>query len=541
MINLLADNPLLLLFVVAAIGYPLGRIKVKGFGFGVASVLFVGLAIGALDPRLSLPSFIYLFGLILFVYTIGLSGGPSFFASFKRQGLRDNLLVLVLLSLAFGLALAAHFIFGLKSTLTAGMFAGSLTNTPALASVLELLSNASEAVQAEPVVAYAVTYPIGVIGVILAIQLAQTLFKTDYQKEAKDLRDLGASGENLSNLTVKVTREDIRDHSVAQWRKQENWPIIFGRLKRGNELSLVHPETVLEPGDLVSLIGSDDAIAKVAGQLGELTKEHLELERSELDFRRIFVSNATVADKTLAELKLPEHLGALITRVRRGDSDLLPKGTMRLELGDRVRVIARRERMPELTDYFGDSYKALSEIDVMSFSLGISLGLLLGLIPIPLPGGIRFTLGFAGGPLIAALILGTLGRTGPIIWQLPYSANLTIRQLGLVLFLAGVGTRSGYAFVSTLSGSGGLAIFLAGAIITFTTALLTLFVGHLLFKIPMSLLTGMLSGLQTQPAVLGFANEQTGNDLPNIGYATVFPLATILKILFAQLLLSLLA
>jgi putative transport protein len=305
-------------------------------------------------------------------------------------------------------------------------------------------------------------------------------------------------------------------------------------------LVLVHPTTVLEPGDLLSLIGSDEALGKVAQELGEITTEHLELERSELDFRRIFVSNPAVADKTLAELKLPEHYGALITRVRRGDSDILPHAALRLELGDRVRVIARRERMSELSEYFGDSYKALSEIDVMSFSLGISLGLLLGLIPLPLPGGIRFQLGFAGGPLIAALILGTLGRTGPIIWQLPYSANLTIRQLGLVLFLAGVGTRSGYAFVSTLSGSGGLAIFIAGAIITFSTSLLTLFLGHKVFKIPMSLLTGMLSGLQTQPAVLGFANEQTANDLPNIGYATVFPLATILKILMAQVLLSIL-
>ncbi len=540
MIELLANNPLLLLFVVAAIGYPLGRLKIKGFGLGVAAVLFVGLAIGALDPRLSLPSFIYLFGLVLFVYTIGLSGGPSFFASFKRQGLRDNVLVFGILLFAFGLALAAHYLFNLKATLTAGMFAGSLTNTPALASVLELLTSATEAVQAEPVVAYAVTYPIGVIGVILAIQVMQSLFKTDYKKEAIALRDLGASGENLRNITVKISRQNISSNSVEGWRKQENWPVIFGRLKRGQDLELVHPTTVLEPGDLLSLIGSDEAVQQVANELGVITTEHLELERSELDFRRIFVSNSAVADKMLAELKLPEHYGALITRVRRGDSDILPHGAMRLELGDRVRVIARRERMSELSEYFGDSYKALSEIDIMSFSLGISLGLLLGLIPIPLPGGIRFQLGFAGGPLIAALILGTLGRTGPIIWQLPYSANLTIRQLGLVLFLAGVGTRSGYAFVSTLSGSGGLAIFIAGAIITFSTSLLTLILGHKVFKIPMSLLTGMLSGLQTQPAVLGFANEQTGNDLPNIGYATVFPLATILKILMAQVLLSLL-
>ena len=190
--------------------------------------------------------------------------------------------------------------------------------------------------------------------------------------------------------------------------------------------------------------------------------------------------------------------------------------------------------------FFGDSYRALSEIDILTFSLGIALGLLLGTVPIPLPGGVTFRLGLAGGPLIVALILGALGRTGPLVWGLPYSANLTLRQIGLILFLAGIGTRAGYAFLSTFTQGGGLTIFAAGAAVTCITALATLWVGHRLLKIPMSLLIGMLSGLQTQPSVLGYALEQTGNDLPNIGYATVYPIATISKIIFAQLLLTLL-
>jgi putative transport protein len=211
-----------------------------------------------------------------------------------------------------------------------------------------------------------------------------------------------------------------------------------------------------------------------------------------------------------------------------------------LELGDRVRVLTHRERMDAVSGFFGDSYRALSEIDILTFSLGLALGLLLGIVPVPLPGGIVFRLGFAGGPLIMALILGALGRTGPMVWSLPYSANLTLRQIGLVLFLAGVGTRSGYAFVTTFAQGGGILLFAAGAGITCITALATLWVGHKLLKIPLSLLIGMLSGLQTQPAVLGFALEQTGNDLPNIGYATVYPIATIAKIFLAQLLLTLL-
>lgn len=536
MAELLADNPILIFFIVVAIGYPLGRVRVGGFRLGIASVLFSGLAIGALDQRFALPTTLYLFGLTLFIYTIGLASGPSFVASFKRQGVRDNLLVLVLLLLAGGMTAALHTLFRLRTTTSAGLFAGSLTNTPALASVLERLTDESASVQAEPVVAYAVSYPLGVIGVIVAIVLMQRLFKTDYTSEARALRDLGASGEHLVNMTVRITRPDIADISVAGWREKGGWQVIFGRFRRGHTTQLVYPYTVLHPGDEVSVIGSDEAVNKVTAFLGEVTGTHLEFDRSELDFRRIFVSNLDVADKTLAELSLPQRYGVLITRIRRGDVDMLPHGHTRLELGDRVRILARREVMPEMTKLFGDSYKALSEVNMLPLSLGIILGLLLGFIPIPLPGGLTFTLGIAGGPLVVALVLGTLGRTGRLVWQLPYSANLTFRQLGLVLFLAGVGTRSGYAFIQTLSSREGLVLLLSGATITFTTALLTLIIGHKVYHIPMSLLTGMLAGLQTQPAVLGFASEQTGNDLPTIGYATVFPLATIVKILVAQLL-----
>jgi putative transport protein len=541
MIQLLADNPLLLLFVVVALGYPLGRIKIRGFSLGLAAVLFVGIAVSALDSRLTLPSVVTYLGLVIFVYTIGLASGPSFVASFQRQGWRDNAMVFALLVVIAILAALTHFVLGLNATFVVGMFAGSLTNTPALASVLESLQNASQTVQAEPVVAYAVTYPIGVIGVIVMIQLFQRWVHVDYKKEAKDLRDLGASGENLVNKTVRITRADIAEKSVQQWRELESWQVILGRYKKGEQIALVQPETVLQVGDEVSVIGSDEAVGKIATRLGEIVPEHLEFDRSELDFRRIFVSNTEVADKTLKELDLPKRFGALITRVRRGDSELLPRRDMRLELGDRVRVVAHRESMNEVAKFFGDSYKALSEVDMMSLGVGIALGLLLGVITIPLPGGLHFSLGFAGGPLIVALILGTLGRTGPIVWQLPYSANLTLRQLGLVVFLAGVGTRSGFAFVDTLLHGSGLQLFLLGAVLTLSASALTLLLGHFLFKMPMSLLIGIVSGLHTQPAVLAFASEQTENDLPTIGYATVFPVATIAKILIAQVLLGFLS
>lgn len=541
MVELLAANPLLLLFVVAAIGYPLGRVRIFGFSFGIAAVLFVGLAAGAYDARLELPPLVYLFGLVVFVYTIGLASGRSFLDAFRRSGLRDNGLALLVLGLATVTTILLARALGYSAPLAAGLFCGSLTNTPALAAVVEVLSGPGAAPQlrALPVVGYSVAYPMGVIGSIVALALARRILRVDLAKEATQLRDLGASGEKLINRTVRITRPGIEAKSLDEWRASEHWPILFGRYQKGDTVDLVVDDDRVQVGDLIGLIGGAADVERATQFLGETADVSLELDRSHLDFRRIFVSNGELAGRTLAELGLPQTHGAMITRVRRGDLDILPTGATRLELGDRVRVVCRRERMDAVTELFGDSYRRLSEIDVMSFGLGIALGLLLGLLPIPLPGGGHLSLGLAGGPLIVALIFGAIGRTGPIIWLLPYSANLTLRQLGLVLFLAGVGTRSGHAFLDTLTHGGGISMFLAGGLITVVVSTSTLVLGHLVLKIPFSLLSGILAGVSTQPATLAYAGEQTGNDLPQVGYAAVFPLATVAKIVLAQLILSL--
>ncbi len=542
MIELLAESPLLLLFLVAALGYPLGRLRVGGFSLGVAAVLFAGIAFGALDPRLALPELVYLFGLVLFVYTIGLSSGRAFFASFRRTGLRDNALVLAILVGGAALAAALGRALGLGGPRTAGLFAGSLTNTPALAGVLEQLKHGADAAAlAEPVVAYSVTYPLGAVGGILAIALFRRLVRVDYAAEARGLRDLGASGEHLVSRTLEVTRPDAASRTLDGWRAAERWSVLFGRhARRGAEVSLALGDLVAQPGDLLSVVGAERDVAQVVAFLGQPSATALELDRSVLDARRVFVSDRDLAGKTLAELALPQRLGAMVTRIRRGDADMIPTGDTRLELGDRVRVVCRRERMEAVTAFFGDSYRALAEIDVMSFGLGVALGLLVGLLPIPLPGGATFRLGFAGGPLVVALVLGARQRTGPVLWLLPYSANLTLRQVGLILFLAGVGTRAGQAFVHTLaSGGTGLTLLAAGALITAAASLTALWVGHRLMRIPMSLMIGVLAGLTTQPAVLGYAETETRNDLPSVGYATVFPAATVAKIVLAQVLLGL--
>ena len=542
MIQLLIDNPLLLLFAVAAIGYPLGRIKFRGGSLGVAAVLFTGLAIGSLHPDLKLPEIIYLLGLVLFVYTVGLASGRGFFASFRRKGLRDISLVLGILIIGAAVALAAHVVLNLKATLTAGLYAGSLTNTPALAAVLESIKSIAPAAAvdqllAEPVVAYSVTYPIGVVGMLLTIVLMQRIWKIDYAAEAATLHDVGATQRRLSNRTIKVTQPAAIGIPIHEILRSRHWDVVFGRMKHGDQLSLPHGWSMLAADDLITAVGSNEDLDQVTEFLGEQSDAQLDLDRTQLDFRRVFVSNQKIVGHRLRDLNLPQQFGAVLTRVRRGDVEFVPNGDTVLELGDRVRILTRRENMDAVVAFLGDSYRAVSEIDILSFSLGLALGLLVGLIPIPLPGGVSFKLGFAGGPLIVALILGARERTGPLVWSLPYSANMTLRQIGLVMFLAGIGTRSGYAFVTTFMQGGGLAIFIAGAMITCVAALSMLWLGYRLLKIPMSVLIGMLAGLQTQPAVLGFAIEQADNDLPNIGYATVYPIATIGKIVLAQLLL----
>lgn len=545
MIQLLLDNPLLLLFTIVAIGYPLGQIKIGQSRLGVAAVLFVGIGIGSLHPDLKLPEVIYLFGLLIFIYTIGLSSGPGFFASFRRKGLRDNLFVVSMIVLAGGLTVGATAWLNLKPTMAVGMFAGSLTNTPALAAILEAMKGVAPAGfldqwLAEPVVGYSISYPMGVVGMLLAISWWRRRWQIDYTVEAQNARELGGMGQQLINQTIRITRPEVTRQSVRELVESHRWNVVFGRVRHKGEIVLSGGEMRLAIGDLISVVGERDELAQVTAILGELTEEHLTLDRTEMDYRRMFVSNPKVAGHRLRDLNLPQQFGAFVTRLRRGDVEFLPHGDTLLEPGDRVRVVAKRERMKAIGDFFGDSYRMLSEIDILTFSLGLCLGLLLGLIPVPLPGGVTFKLGMAGGPLIVALILGTLGRSGPLVWSLPYSANLTLRQLGLILFLAGVGTRAGYLFVNTFVQGGGIVIFLAGTVITTLIALVTLWIGYRLLHIPFGVLIGMLAGLQTQPAVLGFALEQSGNELPNVGYATVFPFATITKILLAQLLLSIL-
>ncbi|MCB9041094.1 MAG: hypothetical protein H6557_31075 [Lewinellaceae bacterium] len=543
MVEAFIENPVLLLFVVAGLGYGVGSIRVRGSNLGVAAVLFVGLAIGSLSPELQIPETIIFLGLAIFVYTIGLSSGPSFFATFRQRGSRDIIFVIIMLTFSASITVGLHFLFQFEASTTSGLFAGSTTNTPALAGLLDAISNVRaedgsvKDMSQQAVVGYSLSYPMGVLGVMLAIVLMQRALKIDYRKEERELRQEYPVRQSITSRTLEVTHPEAAGISIRDLKRKHKMAAVFGRLQRGEQTQLANMDTTFEVGDQVAVVGDEEEISRIAGIMGKELPFRLSYDRTEYDTRRIFVSNPKIAGERLATLNLNEKYAAIITRVRRGDIDILANSNTVLELGDRVRFVARRTDIPRISEIFGDSYDDLSRINLLSFGLGMATGLLLGMITFQLPGGVSFKLGYAGGPLIVALILGALRRTGPIVWTLPYSANLTLRQIGLILLLAGVGVNSGHTFMATIAQGGGGIIFLAGTIISFLTAVATLFIGYKLLKIPFSFLIGMVAN---QPAILDFALEKSQNKLPNIGFTLMLPVALITKIVYVQFLFALL-
>ncbi|MCB0645465.1 MAG: hypothetical protein KDC49_02310 [Saprospiraceae bacterium] len=528
----LAENSLLLLFVVAAIGYFLGSIKIKGASLGVAAVLFVGLAFGMVNPRYVVPEIIFNLGLILFVYSVGISSGAAFFQSFRKNGYRDMVFVLIMLFISALFAVGIHFLFDFDRALTTGIYSGSSTNTTAMAAVADLIGGNKKELE-NIVIGYTYSYPMGVIGVMIVLKFCEKLLKIDYPAEQKLLRKDYPIDTQLTTRSVKVLNESAAGHALRDLYKANDWNIVFSRMTRDGAVSLVNYSTVFQLGDTLMIIGPIEDLEKATIFFGEETQENLYHDRKEYDVQQIFVSNPRMVGRTLASLNLNAKYDAIITRIRRGDTEMLAQPSTVLELGDRIRFIARRKDLKELSKIFGDSYYESSKVNLFSFGLGMALGLLLGTIEFGFPGGLKFKLGMAGGPLIIGLLLGALKRTGPIVWALPYSANVTLRQLGLIMLLAVIGLQSGHSFLESLNDSRGLLLFVAGTIVSMASAFVAVIIGFRIFKIPFSLLLGFLSN---QPAILDFATDMSKNRAPVIGYTLMFPIALIMKILFAQIL-----
>jgi putative transport protein len=536
-INTLSAMPILTLFVVIGLGYLLGQINIFGFRFGLAGVLFVGIAVGALSPNIALPEIVSTLGLIIFVYTIGIQSGPAFFASFREQGKRANLLAIVVLIFGALLSLGiGHSLHWSRGSI-AGLFSGALTNTPAVAAARDRLHfegqvaglNADQLrdLTEQPTIAFGLAYPMGVIGVLIAFQLMNKLWKPKFSPAVEDAHAIRSQDFVVRN--PGMFRQRLGD--ILELHRDTGF--VISRVRQHGETHLANSDIELGEGDILVVVGDETALERARHLFGEPTEEQIELDRSELDFRRIFVSSSGVVGTRIGDLDL-ERLRAGITRVRRGDIDVVPTPDTILEYGDRVRVLTRRENMDAVSKYFGDSIRGTAETDFGSVAIGMVLGALVGMIPIPMHGTV-VRLGLAGGPLLVALVLGKLERTGGITWKIPISANLTLRQIGLLLFFAGVGTRAGYPFGQTLM-TNGWQFIAVGTVVTFAVAFSTLVFGYKVLGMPFDAVMGITSGIHTEPASLTFAANLTRNDRPNTGYTTVYPIAMIAKIVLAQLL-----
>ncbi len=519
--SVLRGNIILTLFVVIGIGFMIGRIKVFGFSLGVSAFLFFGILVSALVPRLEFPEFAYSFGLVIFVYTIGLQSGPTFFSSLRRQGVKTNILALIALLSGAILTLLLGKAIGINIPEIAGTFCGALTNTPALAAVIEAVPDVLTKIgstitvadiRSQVVVGYSLAYPLGVLGVIGAFQLAINLFHVDFEPEARESgRNYGKGEQEIMVRNYHVVNPGIAGKKAAIilniFSAQKNGQCALSRLERKGETSIVSPETVLEYGDILTVVAYSPAHDLIQSLLGQVSEKRLEKDTRALSSVHLIVSNRSLTGKLISQIPILDET-ATLTRLRRGDVELVPNPFTTLEMGDRIRVVTYKDHIEEVTKFFGNAINSLAETDFLSVSLGVSLGILLGLIPIPLPTGGVFKLGLAGGPLVIALILGWRGRTGPIRWSLPSNTNHVLREVGLVLFLAGIGIRTGNQFASVLSSGNGLTLLLTGAAVTFAVAFSVLFIGYKVLKMPFAAVMGVMSAVQTQPACLAFANEK---------------------------------
>ena len=457
-IDFLAGNPLFLLFLIIGVGYLLGSIRVFGFSLGVAAVLFVGIAAGALDPRLNLPEVIYLIGLVLFVYTIGLQSGPVFFASFRKRGLRINGLAVGVLLAAAVLAVVLWKVLKLSIPAVAGLYCGSLTNTPALAASVETLKSLAGQVKPNdlqafingPVVTYGLAYPFGVFGMIFWMFLFAKIFKIDFAKEEADrLRESGA-GEILS-WTFLVTNPALDGKTVREALGFFSPPgFVLSRILHDGKADLVTGDTPLRVGDKVVAVGDVKSLERARLLFGKRTEE-FEEGLGSFVFQRIFVSRSSVIGRRIGDLDLQKKFGATITRMRRGDVQFVPSAETVLESGDGLRIMSKEENLEALKAFFGDSVKAMAESDFLSLSVGILLG-----DPgrdDPDPASATAPSSSSASPAGRSSFRwssGKLERTGSIAWRIPFNANIALRQVGLVLFLAAIGTKAGQGLIETV-------------------------------------------------------------------------------------------
>ena len=507
-------------FSSSALAYAAGQVKIGGLSLGIGAVLFVGLAVGAIAPKAAPPGLLGTVGLVLFLYGIGIQYGRDFFKGLMSPlGIKANLLAAFAVLAGCAAAVGMSRFLGFDSDFTAGMFAGSLTSTATLQAAMEAAGTKN------PAVGYAIAYPFGVFGPILCFYLAKLLLRPKIEVPPP------------SRLTVAEARAGDRGlagKTIADLFAMEPEGLDLLMVRRNGMNKLPDPNLVLQADDIISVVAFPEVLERLkAGDSDEVRDD-----RRHFDYVRVFVSKPAFIGMRLAEVSFPAGISARIIQVRRGDTDLLPNPDMKIEYGDQLGILVGADERAQISRFFGDSIKAGTEFSFVSLALGLVLGGLVGLIPIPVPGIGSVKLGAAGGPLVVSLVLGLIGHLGPFNWRMPLVANILLRNLGLTLFLAGVGLSSGAPFVQNIGGAG-IYTLLAGIVVLLTVVLTVLLVGYYVLRMNFDDVLGIASGATGNPAILAYANQMAPTGKPDIGYAMIFPgMGTILKIVVVQVMIA---
>lgn len=537
-------HSVLILSLVIAFGIMLGKIKISGISLGVTWILFVGILFGHFNLNLDehLLHFLKEFGLILFVYSIGLQVGPGFFSAFKKGGFTLNMLAIGAIFISVVITVILHFTTGTPITTMVGILSGAVTNTPGLGAAQQANSDLNGIDAPEIAMGYAVSYPLGVVGAILSLlALKYILNIKPPQEEADAEKGLGHLQElTVRPVTLAIKNEAIHGKAIKEIRPLVNRNFVISRIRHHDgqqEVELVNSETILHIDDKILVISNPIDIEAITVFFGKQVEMEWEQLNKKLVSRRILITKPELNGKMLSQLKIRNNFGASITRINRSGVDLVASPHLQLQMGDRVTVVGSELAVSHAEKVLGNSMKRLNHPNLIPIFIGIALGCILGSIPFMFPGIPQpVKLGLAGGPLIISILISRFGPQYKMITYTTMSANLMIREIGISLFLACVGLGAGKDFIETIVNEGGYIWIAYGALITAVPLLLMGIIGRYICKLNYYTLIGVLSGANTNPPALAYSNDLTSCDAPAVGYATVYPLAMFLRVLTAQLL-----
>lgn len=537
-------HSVLILSLVIAFGIMLGKIKISGISLGVTWILFVGIVFGHFNLNLNehLLHFLKEFGLILFVYSIGLQVGPGFFSAFKKGGFTLNMLAMGAIFISVVITIILHFTTGTPITTMVGILSGAVTNTPGLGAAQQANSDLNGIDAPEIAMGYAVAYPLGVVGAILSLLALKYILniKTS-QEEADAEKGLGHLQElTVRPVTLEIKNEAIHGKIIKEIRPLVNRNFVISRIRHHDgqqEVELVNSETILHIDDKILVISNPIDIEAITVFFGKQVEMEWEQLNKKLISRRILITKPELNGKMLSQLKIRNNFGASITRINRSGVDLVASPHLQLQMGDRVTIVGSELAVTHAEKVLGNSMKRLNHPNLIPIFFGIALGCILGSIPFMFPGIPQpVKLGLAGGPLIVSILISRFGPQYKMITYTTMSANLMIREIGISLFLACVGLGAGKDFIETIVNEGGYIWIMYGAIITTVPLIITGLIGRYACKLNYYTLIGVLSGANTNPPALAYSNDLTSCDAPAVGYATVYPLAMFLRVLTAQLL-----